>query len=300
LFSDRLRRRLLKGLMTLILLLPVFPSITAANPFLGSPEKKAPEPVRAAPTSPDLANRQMEIRNRMADLFTEVRDGDSKGTLLLLYGLSFLYGMLHAAGPGHRKTVVFSLFLSRQARWYEPLGMGLLLSLLHGGSAVLLLLVFRTTAGPLLSRQLNSATILLEGWAYSLLALLSLILLIGAVRHARQEETARSDGKGSLLSVAVSGIFPCPGAIMILLFSLTLDMLTQGITAVLIMSAGMALPVSLAGYLAYWGKKGLFLSLKGNSRKAHILAVAAETGGYTLLLIFSVSMALPFLTSLIG
>lgn len=272
-------------------------TIASANPFLGSPEEQKPEMSKAAPTYAFLVDWQMNIRDLMADLFIAVESGESSGVLLLLYGLSFLYGLLHAAGPGHRKTIVFSVFLSRNAKWYEPLCIGVLLSILHGGCAVLLILLFRNTAGPLLSRQLDTTAILLEGWTFVILAVFSLFLLLNVLYHQRKGHDEGSRAKVSLLSVVISGFFPCPGAIMILIFSLTLNMLPQGIIAVLIMSLGMAIPVSLAGYLAYWGKKGLFLRMKENSSALNTVSLVAELGGYSMLLLFSLVMAYPFLIS---
>ena len=198
----------------------------------------------------------------MGDILISLKEGHSTRLLMVLYALSFLYGGLHASGPGHRKTIVFSLFLSREARIWEPLGFGFLLALLHGGSAVLLILFYKSTAGPLLSRNLNAATLQMEGWAYTLLLALSLFLLAGAVRHAVKGHSHRESEKRSLMAIALTGFFPCPGAIMILIFTLTQDLLGMGVTTVLIMSAGMALPISLAGYLAYFGKKRCFYGVK--------------------------------------
>lgn len=271
----------------------------SANPFLGAPEKPTAQVAVSGPTSEGLVNKQLDLRNRMADLLLSLKEGSSPRLLLILYALSFLYGGLHASGPGHRKTVVFSLFLSRDAKAWEPLAYGFLLAILHGGSAILLILLYKSTAGPLLSRNLNTATLQMEGWAYTLLVVLSLILLAGAVRHARKGHGDNSSGKRSLMAIALTGFFPCPGAIMILVFTLTQEMLPLGISTVLIMSAGMALPISLAGYLAYFGKKGVFTALKNREKLIHKTTAAMEMTGYSFLLIFSVYMALPFIRGMV-
>lgn len=292
--SDKKRK---VHLHIIVLALFLSPLVLCANPFLGNPEDKKPAMISPGPNYGFLIDYQMSIKDQIADLFITGESGNSTSILVLLYGLSFLYGLLHAAGPGHRKTVVFSIFLSRKAQWYEPLIIGVLLSILHGGSAIFLILLFRNTAGPLLSRQLDFAAILLEGGTFVFLALYSLVLLLSTINHHRKGHDEGPGSKGSLLSVIISGIFPCPGAIMILVFSLTLNMLTQGIIAVLFMSLGMAFPVSLAGYLAYWGKKGLFLRLKENSTALSSVSFVTELGGYSILLIFSLLMASPFLMS---
>ena len=55
---------------------------------------------------------------------------------------SFLYGLIHAVGPGHRKALTFSLFLGQETRWKEPLSAGFLSAGLHGGLTLFLLLIF--------------------------------------------------------------------------------------------------------------------------------------------------------------
>ena len=268
------------------------------NPFLGAPEEAPARVTAASQTDPELVEKQMDLRNRMADLFLSLEKGQSPKILSLLLGIAFLYGMLHAAGPGHRKTVVFSLYLSREARWHEPLALGTLLSLLHGGSAVLLILLFKSTMGPLLSQRLDSATLQMEGWAYTLLMILSLLLLASAVKHnfSRKRDDNNESGR-SFWAIALTGFFPCPGAIMILIFTLTQNMLPAGIAAIAAMSAGMALPVSLAGYLAYFGKKGIFTVIKRKEKLMHNLSASLEITGFSLLFLFSLFMSYPFFTS---
>ena len=39
----------------------------------------------------------------------------ASSVLRVILGVSFLFGIVHALGPGHRKTVVFSLYVSRSA-----------------------------------------------------------------------------------------------------------------------------------------------------------------------------------------
>ena len=300
--STRRRFRLNSDLKMLILisftiLLPVL--YIGANPFLGSAGEPSVQAANSGPTPEGLAEKQLNLRNRMADLLISLKEGHSPRLMILLYALSFFYGGLHASGPGHRKTIVFSLFLSREARVWEPLGFGFLLALLHGGSAVLLILFYKSAAGPLLSRNLNAATLWMEGWAYTLLLILSLFLLAAAIRHAAKGHSHRESDKRSLMAIALTGFFPCPGAIMILIFTLTQDLLGLGVTSVLIMSAGMALPISLAGYLAYFGKKGVFTALKNREKLLHKAAAVMEMAGYSFLLVFSFVMALPFIRGII-
>ncbi len=282
----------------LLLIFLVLPA--GANPFLGSSEQTVPQVATAGQTRADLAEKQLDLRNRMANIMLDLKESGSGRFHLFLYGMAFLYGMLHASGPGHRKTIVFSLYLGKESRPLEPLAMGLLLSLLHGGSAVFLVLLFKSLTGPLFSQSLNNSTLQMEGWAYSLLTVISFFLVISAVRHAGKghihDHTA---GRRSFWAIAMTGFFPCPGAIMILVFTLTHQMLSTGILAIAAMSLGMALPVSLAGYLAYYGKKGVFRLLKDREHLIGKLSSLLEISGFSLLFLLSFYMAFPFISRLV-
>jgi ABC-type nickel/cobalt efflux system permease component RcnA len=65
------------------------------------------------------------------------------------------------------------------------------------------------------------------------------------------------------------------------------------------MSLGMSIPIIAAGYLAWFGRTGLFGALKKNERKAARIGAAVSLAGYSFLLAFSVYMAEPFIASLV-
>jgi ABC-type nickel/cobalt efflux system permease component RcnA len=47
----------------------------------------------------------------------------------------------------------------------------------------------------------------------------------------------------SLETILLTGIYPCPGAILVLVLSLTLDITGIGILAVFAMSLGLSIPI---------------------------------------------------------
>ncbi|AZV32280.1 hypothetical protein [Cobetia sp. ICG0124] len=60
------------------------------------------------------------------------------GTPWALIGLSFTYGVLHAAGPGHGKVVISTLLASQPIARRRALWLSLLAALLQGVSALVL------------------------------------------------------------------------------------------------------------------------------------------------------------------
>lgn len=274
----------------------------AANPFLGQGGEKKPE-VRPPASSGFMVEKQLELKDQIGELLLAVRDGGSSAPLFLLLGLSFIYGILHAAGPGHRKTVLFSLIMGRKTRWWDPLAAAFLAAGLHAGSAVAVILGYRFLTRTLLPAKINSTRLYLEGITYILLILLSLLFLAKVVRRIirRVPHSHGPASSGGLYStLAASSFFPCPGAIMILTFSFTLNVLPLGILSVLGLSIGMGVTISLVGYLAYTGRETLFRALKNREDRLERMTAFLEAASFLFLFLFSSWMAAPFLLTLLS
>ena len=97
---------------------------------------------------------------------------------------------------------------------------------------------------------------------------------------------------------AVSSFVPCPGATMVLLLALYLNLKFIGVFGVLAMSVGMGIVISAAGYLAYFGREGLFMRFKSRGRTIGTLADFLELFSYMFMVIFAFYTAAPFLISL--
>ncbi len=293
----------IKRTLSVLWLFFLFAAVSpGANPLLGGGGKRTVPTVRP-PSSPGfLVEQQLQFRDRMGELISESREGGGARATVSILALAFLYGMLHAAGPGHRKTVIFSLFLSGRTYWFEPAAAAALAAAAHGGSALFLVLLFRMVFDRLVSVHLNTAGAYLEGISYILLALFAVFFLARSIVHIRRgghgHPMTRSGRKGLYLTLLSSGLFPCPGVIMILSFCAAVGMLKLGILAVISVSLGMGVTISLAGYLAYFGREGLFSLFKEREDLVGRIAHLLEAGSYLFLLLFSFWMALPFLSGL--
>ncbi len=167
---------------------------------------------------------------------------------------------------------------------------------LPASTAVLLLLVFRGVSGAI-SAATDSLTIYMEGFAYCALIAMAAILFVRAIVDLAKGRT-HADNSMSLGALVLTGIYPCPGAILILVLSLTLNILSIGIVAVVAMSLGMSLPIVLFAYLGWFGRTGLVHSLKKNKTALRKAGTFAEIAGFAILLVFSIYLALPFIASL--
>ena len=93
-------------------------------------------------------------------------------------------------------------------------------------------------------------------------------------------------------------MYPCPAALLVLILTFALNIIWTGIIAVLAMSFGMCVPITVAGYLAWGGRKGLFYKLKNKKLAGHV-GTALELLGYVFLFSFSLYTAMPFILSII-
>jgi ABC-type nickel/cobalt efflux system permease component RcnA len=254
-------------------------------------------PVRVSQPNPALSGWQSSLRDALGRDFYAWQAGRSPGAFLAALLAAFLYGMLHALGPGHRKTVVFSIFVARDAPWWEPALTGTALAVLHAGASIALMLALRGAVGAM-SAKTGVAAIWMEGSAYTLLLLMSVFLLarsIAGVISIKKPAENRAMEMGTLL---LTGIYPCPGAILVLSLSLGLGLLGLGVLAVVSMSLGMSVPIVASAYLAWAGRLGLFSWAKRNKAGLGRLSAIMEIAGFLVLLAFSVFIDLLFILSL--
>ncbi len=289
-----------------------------ANPFLPSEPGKDPIPsVRAPSSSGPAPGLQIDLREKAAQAIRDFGREGSAASLLILLGASFAYGILHAAGPGHRKTVLFSIFLGKKAAPWEPAALGFLSALVHAATGMAIVLILSAARGAVAglgdTERIRST---LDAATFAAIALIAAALIAAKVLRMRRDASslgadsaspapsaakarthAAKKGAGALGIVIVSSLAPCPGATMILLFSMYAELLWLGAVAVLAMSIGMGCVVSGAGYLAYAGRTGLFGRLKAKEATVRRASDALELVSYAMLFGFAAYMLWPILTA---
>ncbi|MXN47402.1 delayed-early response protein/equilibrative nucleoside transporter [Shinella kummerowiae] len=102
-----------------------------------------------------------------------------------LVGLSFAYGVFHAAGPGHGKAVISSYMLANEVELKRGVLLSFLSSILQGIVAILLVgAAFLFLRGTTVS--MTDATRALEIGSYALITLFGAWLLFGKLRPAER------------------------------------------------------------------------------------------------------------------
>lgn len=249
-----------------------------------------------------LMTTQAELHRQLA---TAMRLAAQEGLAATwpLIGISLLYGVFHAAGPGHGKAVIATYLGTSRTRLRRGLTLSVLSAALQGIVAVVLVEVVVGLLGFSL-RNTQGVAAQLENVSFALVAVLGIVLALRSAkmlyrRWRRPKRAAGSlfSGDGKMLAycadclgphrltgehidqpltwrsglpiVLAIGMRPCTGAILVLLVAYSLDLRWVGIAAVLAMSMGTAATVSLLATAAVSLRHGVLRVFQSGTTSIH-------------------------------
>ena len=211
-------------------------------------------------------NVNREINRRLI----AIRDGHGPGVIIAGLVIAFLYGVFHALGPGHGKTVIVGYFLGRGGSVGRGIGMAAWIALSHVVGAIAVVGLVHLVLINVLATPMEE-NLWLRLVSYGSIFLIGLVMLVMAVRerrhahdHAHAGHHHHGDHLGDhhghshslrglreqkLLAVA-AGFIPCSGAILILLFSFTNGILLMGMAMTLFIAIGMGLTLAALGIVS--------------------------------------------------
>lgn len=249
---------------------------------------------------------QRDFHRALTLAITGLSGTPSPATWTTLLGISFGYGVFHAAGPGHGKAVLTTYLVSQGGARRQALALSFAASLLQGLVAIVLVVVLVHGLG-WLTRQAMGSVAWVEQASFVMVALLGAWLCLRAIRQLRRpvaapggghihnrhehhqghdccggvhhvEPRQASEWRTALVTVIAIGIRPCSGAVLLLGAATLLGNFMVGVAAVLVMSLGTALTVSslaLASVVARgWAERRL-ASQRQAHRAGHLLGRAA-------------------------
>ncbi|ROU17860.1 nickel/cobalt transporter [Kluyvera ascorbata] len=235
---------------------------------------------------------QRDVNQQMSGLLKAVAENPTQaGGALLLF--SFVYGVLHALGPGHGKVVITTWLATHPSKLKSSIGLTLAASLLQGLVAIGLVVVVLTLL-QLPARQLHLSSFWLEKGSYALVGVLGLLLCWRALKKLRallrkpkftaftphhvhdqhcgcghqhmpdpKQLERDEDWRARLVIVLSMGMRPCSGAIMVLLFSKVIGVFGWGVASALAMAAGTSITISSLALLVH-AFRTLAVKLSGN------------------------------------
>ena len=191
---------LLAAMVGLLLLTDA--ALAQTSPF-GMPRSQAPAP----PVGGILGwifTKQAEFYRQFSGLIRAAKaDGSAAWGLL---GLSFLYGIFHAAGPGHGKAVISSYLVANEETWRRGVALSFASALLQALVAVVLVGIAAALLNATAS-TMRGAVNIIEILSYALIVLIGVRLLW--VKGGAFITAARTLHRPTALSAAVTPVSDC-------------------------------------------------------------------------------------------
>ncbi len=209
---------------------------------------------------------QYQLNSYISTTIRSINDDNSFSTSFLILGIAFLYGLIHAAGPGHGKALVAFYFTSNKSDYKKAFKMGYMISIIHAISALIFTFGIFYILKTMFRRNFNEMSTIAMQISAAMIIFVGLYLIYEAYKSKKFKEKKIKQSTKSEYAVAISaGIVPCPGVMTIVLFCIVLKQYLLGILAAITMSIGMGLTISVAGILSILlnKKAGNFLDSKG-------------------------------------
>jgi len=209
-----------------------------------------------------LVDTQKILREKMANQIELMQSGND-ATISLFLLICFVYGILHALGPGHGKTIVAGYFLARRGRFREGIVLGASITLIHTFSAVILLFVLYNLAQATVFPTFELSRAGIEKASYLLIIITGILLVAisikGFLSTRKKEEKANLNASWKeLLWIAfITGIVPCPAVALIVFFCLLNGLPGMALAGALVIGIGMAVTNISFGFAAILFRRGL-------------------------------------------
>jgi ABC-type nickel/cobalt efflux system permease component RcnA/ABC-type uncharacterized transport system substrate-binding protein len=204
--------------------------------------------------SSHLANYKQKIETLLKD----IKENNSIISYIWLILFSFLYGLLHAMGPGHGKSLVGAYFLSENRSIQKAASISVLIGVVHTFSAFIMTLVVYYIFSVLFSNFFLDVEKVASKVSAVIIIIIALYMLFKKIKsnvaHKYGDHTCGCGGcqsKATDIGVIISsGIVPCPGTVTIFLFTFGLGIVFVGFVSAIAMSIGMSLVIFITAYLS--------------------------------------------------
>lgn len=233
----------------------------------------------------------------------------------LLVG-AFMYGVLHAIGPGHGKFIVTTWLSTHQESPLAARIVPFLGSLMQGISAVLFVFILAVGMN-LASGDLSESRWYIEKISAVLIGSFGVLVIwqtlnslkpktfrprrltpldagghqhavdCGCGHHGVRADIAQADWKTRVGIILAIGARPCSGAIMIMLFSNALGIVSWGIIAVMAMAFGTALSILGLSLAVRYARERTVAWFGQDSNPLHWLMPTVKIIGGLLIVLFA-------------
>ncbi|WP_162139345.1 DUF1007 family protein [Sulfurimonas hongkongensis] len=213
-------------------------------------------------------NLLLKTIEKLKSLFKDAQENKKPLTYLLILLFAYVYGVVHAIGPGHGKTLVASYFLSNERSYTKAFFISLAIGVVHTFSAFLLTLFIYFVVETFLAQFMQNTIMLTTKVSAFVIISIALYLLYKKLKAYRVKKNSMSfsttphesncgcgsckvDQNSTDLALIISaGIIPCPGTVTIFIFSLSMGMYFLGFLSAFVMSLGMSTIIFLSAIVS--------------------------------------------------
>jgi len=313
-------------LALLALLLLAIPSSSFAQsgagdrPAAATQQAEATQPGLVARALAAIVSEQRQFHRKLAASLETIRKERSAAAAWGLIVISFLYGVFHAAGPGHGKAILTAYLSTHRERLRRGILLSAAAATVQGLTAILLVFGLTTLAG-WAARDTQSAVRWAEQISFVLVAALGGYLVFRAAAGLRRSLASRAahahgphythayagDGHShdhcghahlptpgqldtardvrAMAGVVLSiGIRPCSGAVLVLAVANLFGIAWAGIAAVFAMSLGTAIAVATLALLVLSARNLVAALVATESRTAVVGGQIVALAGGTIIL----------------
>lgn len=223
---------------------------------------------------------QREIYLAFADRIRDFADTGNWAQLAVFLPMGILFGAIHAATPGHSKTILASYLAGSRLAVARALVVSLVLSATHVSMSVLIALLSLPVVSIAFGEVGRAPA--LENLSRGLIGLIGLWMIWQALRPPKAHD--HSAGQGLAVGFT-AGLIPCPLTLFVMTFAISNGVTEAGIAFAGVMMIGVALTLSLVAVAAVLFRDGVLHLME---RRPTVLMVTARLlhGSIGLLLAF--------------
>ncbi len=321
--------------------LPAAGATVAENSSAAQPDAaQASSGEAAAPETPRVGLLQRISAQIMAwqatfnrDLTGGLKGLKNGGAFWWLGSISFLYGIVHAAGPGHGKVVISTYLVANEARIRRGVVIAFIAAFVQAVVAVAIIGLMAAVLN-MTSMAIDATAKAFEAGSFGLVGLLGLYLLARKGRaawatvnggdphahhhhghshahaHAHDHDdascghdhipdpaTLKPGLSGAAAAIVSVGMRPCSGALIVLVFALAQGVFWAGVASTFLMALGTAITVAALAALATGAKDIARFIARGDDRRGSQIMLALELAAAALITVLGVVLCLATLYS---
>lgn len=248
----------MKKLIITIIMVLCFLGFLYANPMVKK-RVKVEENIKAQESFVEKnTEHQIQMRRGYTSNLRDYKRHKTTKALFLALLFAFLYGIVHCLGPGHGKVFLMGQVIASNIKFLSILWSSTVFAFIHSLSGLLLVGILSILNRSIL-RGSNDWFMLAQNISFLLIIFIGLYIAIKTANSdeytlLKQQSHCGHNKRGLLLTTITIGLVPCPGAILVAVYAMKIDMFSTGFLMILSMAVGMALTLTIVNSIVLFTK----------------------------------------------